>query len=86
LPLLQFALTHRTKCRNGCSRSHSWCFCNLKKKQKKLVFAPPFDFEKKIHFEAVLRIRIRIDFGRLDPDPGGLKRTTKKEKVEEFHV
>jgi hypothetical protein len=36
---------------------------------------------KKIHFEAVLRIRIRIDFDRLDPDPGGLKKTHKKDKV-----
>jgi hypothetical protein len=41
---------------------------------------------KKNHFEATLRIRVRIDFGRLDPDPGGLKRPTKKEKVGEFHV
>jgi hypothetical protein len=43
--------------------------------KKKLGFAPPFDFEKKNNYEAVLRVRVRIDFGRLDPDPGGLKKT-----------
>jgi hypothetical protein len=32
----------------------------------------------------VLRIRIRIDFGRLNPDPGGQKITTKIEKSEEI--
>jgi hypothetical protein len=35
-------------------------------------------------FFAVLRIRIRIDIGRLDPDPGGQKLPTKIEKSEEI--
>ncbi len=33
-----------------------------------------------------VRIWIRIDFGRLDPDPRGQKLPTKIEKVKKFHV
>jgi hypothetical protein len=38
------------------------------------------------HTKPVLRIRIRIDFGRLDPDPdpGGQKLPTKVEKSEDI--
>jgi hypothetical protein len=35
---------------------------------------------------AVLWIRIRIHFGRLDPDPGGQKTTHKSEEVSSFEV
>jgi hypothetical protein len=31
-------------------------------------------------------MRIRIDFGRLDPDPGGRKIPTKTEKLVKFHA
>jgi hypothetical protein len=34
----------------------------------------------------VLWIRIRIDFGWLDPDPGGQKKTTKSEEISCFEV
>jgi len=37
-------------------------------------------------FLLFLYIRIRIDFGRMDPDPEGQKWPQKKEKVNKFHV
>ena len=39
-----------------------------------------------VNYKAVLWHRIRICFGRLDPDPGGQKWSRKNEKVKKFHV